>query len=305
MSERIAVLIDAENTSVQYVDAVFKELNQYGDIAVQRMYGDFSNKGMSEWSKKGLEYAIVPIHQARYTASKNASDIMLVIDAMDFLFQGTADVFCIVTSDSDFTRLASRLREGGKKVVGMGKSNASKTFINACNEYKYLDKISEDEEEEESCSDSAITPLPDIKKALNYMLQQAENSGEMLNMGSAKSRLQREFPDFDERNYGYTLFRKFIEEDTKYIVKIEGSTAYITRKNQDKKINVSNDIETFILECAKNKIELGALGQELLKQFPNFRYKDSGYSKFSKYIQSIKGIETKKTGNKWYVVLSK
>ena len=98
--DRIAVLIDAENTSVKYIEVVLKELKQYGDISVQRMYGDFSNPVMSEWSKKGLEYAIVPIHQARYTASKNASDIMLVIDAMDILFQGSADIFCIVSSDS-------------------------------------------------------------------------------------------------------------------------------------------------------------------------------------------------------------
>ena len=114
--DRIAVLIDAENTSVKYIEVVLKELKQYGDISVQRMYGDFSNPVMSEWSKKGLEYAIVPIHQARYTASKNASDIMLVIDAMDILFQGSADIFCIVSSDSDFTRLASRLRAGGRRV---------------------------------------------------------------------------------------------------------------------------------------------------------------------------------------------
>ena len=144
MSEKIALLIDAENTSVKYIDIALKELKQYGDITVQRMYGDFSTDAMSEWSKKGLQYAIVPIHQARYTytASKNASDIMLVIDAMDILFQDNADIFCIISDDSDFTRLASRLREGGKRVIGMGKSKASKTFITACNEYKFLDKIS-------------------------------------------------------------------------------------------------------------------------------------------------------------------
>ena len=159
--DRIAVLIDAENTSVKYIEVVLKELKQYGDISVQRMYGDFSNPVMSEWSKKGLEYAIVPIHQARYTASKNASDIMLVIDAMDILFQGSADIFCIVSSDSDFTRLASRLREGGRKVIGMGKSDASKSFITACNEYKFLDKISEEEndsfEADSGMESSAVT----------------------------------------------------------------------------------------------------------------------------------------------------
>lgn len=304
MGERIAVLIDAENTSVKYVDVVLKELKQYGDISVQRMYGDFSNKAMNEWAKKGLEYAILPIHQVRYTSTKNASDIMLVIDAMDILFQGTADIFCIVTSDSDFTRLASRLREGGKKVIGMGKSNASKAFITACNEYKFLDKISEeieDEVVEENSADSAITPLSEIKATINYMIQQAENNDEVVNLGSAKSQLQREFADFDERNYGYSLFRKFVEEETKFVVKKDGSTAYITRKKSDKKQDDVDDIEAFIIEKSRKKIEMGALGQELAKKYPHFKYKDLGYSKLSKYIQSISAVSVENDNRKWYV----
>lgn len=307
MGERIAVLIDAENTSVKYVDVVLKELKKYGDISVQRMYGDFSTKAMNEWAKKGLEYAILPIHQVRYTATKNASDIMLVIDAMDILFQGTADIFCIVTSDSDFTRLASRLREGGKKVIGMGKSNASKAFITACNEYKFLDKISseENEEVEDNNSESAITPLSEIKAAINYMVQQAENTGDLVNLGSAKSQLQREFADFDERNYDYSLFRTFVEKETKFVVKIEGSTAYITRKNSDKKQDDANSIEAFIVERCAKKIEMGALGQELAKKYPHFKYKDLGYSKLSKYIQSISAVNVISDNRKWYVEAKK
>ena len=305
MSDRIAVLIDAENTSVKYVEVVIKELKQYGDISVQRMYGDFSNAGMAEWSKKGLEYAIVPIHQARYTASKNASDIMLVIDAMDILFQGSTDTFCIVSSDSDFTRLASRLREGGKKVIGMGKSDASKSFITACNEYKFLDKISEEENEsfeaDSNIESSAVTPLSEIKNAINYMVQQAESRGELVHLGSAKSQLQREFADFDERNYGYSLFRKFIEENTKFVVEKVGSTAYITRKNQDKKQDSTDSIENFIVERARSQIELATLGNELHDRYPNFKYKDLGYSKLSKYIQSISKVKITNKGNKQFV----
>ena len=305
MSDRIAVLIDAENTSVKYIEVVLKESKQYGDISVQRMYGDFSNPVMSEWSKKGLEYAIVPIHQARYTASKNASDIMLVIDAMDILFQGSADIFCIVSSDSDFTRLASRLREGGRKVIGMGKSDASKSFITACNEYKFLDKISEEEndsfEADSGMESSAVTPLGEIKNAINYMIQQAESRGEMLELGAAKSQLQREFADFDERNYGYSLFRKFIEEDTKFVVGKVGSRAYITRRNQDKKQDGTDSIENFIIERAKSRAELASLGKELHDKYPNFKYKDLGYSKLSKYIQSIAKVKITNKGNKQFV----
>lgn len=300
MSDRIALLVDAENISVKYVDVAIKELKQYGIIAVQRMYGDFSRDAMKEWSKRGLEYAIVPIHQSRYTASKNASDIMLVIDAMDILSQGIADVFCLVTSDSDFTRLASRLREGGKKVVGMGLSNASKAFITACNEYKFLDKIIEGDNEEEIIEDSAVTPLTDIKRALNVMLQQAENKGELLNLGSTKSQLQREFPDFDERNYGYSLFRKFIEEETKYQVVVEGSTAFIQRKNLEKK-NETEDVVSFVIKCAKTNMDLGRLGKEIHNKYPNFKLKELGYSKLSKYVQSIPGVALNNKNNASHV----
>ncbi len=135
MEERkYALLIDAENTSPKYVDVIISELKKYGIITYQRMYGDFINPDLASWNKKALKYAIVPIQQSRYSTAKNAADIMLVIDAMDILYQDKIDGFCIVTSDSDFTRLVSRLREEGKSVIGMGKSDASKTFIAACDE---------------------------------------------------------------------------------------------------------------------------------------------------------------------------
>lgn len=185
----------------------------------------------------------------------------------------------------------------------MGKSNASKAFITACNEYKFLDKISEEADDvvADNGSDSAITPLSDIKATINYMIQQAENSDERLNLGSAKSQLQREFADFDERNYGYTLFRKFVEEETRFVVKKDGSTAYITRKKSDKKQDEAGSIEAFIIEKASRKIEMSTLGQELSKKFPHFKYKDLGYSKLSKYIQSIPEVKVFNEGEKCFV----
>lgn len=303
MNNKIAVLIDAENTSVKYIDVALKELKQYGDISVQRMYGDFSKKEMKSWADKGLEYAIVPIHQARYSQSKNASDIMLVIDAMDFLYQGSADIFCIITSDSDFTRVASRIREGGKKVVGMGMSNASKTFITACNEYKFLDKISE-EESEDNTKDSAVTPLSDIKSTINLLIQQAESRGEKLDLSVAKVQLLREYPDFDERNYGYTMFSKFIEDETRFNVEREGNIAFVTRKNNDKAIDIKK-IEQYIVSRASNKTELGALGKALIDKYPKFKYKDLGYSKLSKFVGNVNGVKIANEKKVQFVVLDK
>lgn len=308
MSCKIAVLIDAENTSVKYIDVALKEMNQYGEVTVQRMYGDFSSQGMQEWAKKGLEYAIIPIHQARYTATKNASDIMLVIDAMDILYQGTTDTFCIISSDSDFTRLASRLREGGKKVIGMGLSNASKTFITACNEYKFLDKIIDEENElyEDSINEeSAITPLNNIKNAINNMLQQAESSGKVFYMGSAKSQLQREFPDFDERNYGYSMFKTFIENELKLKVTINGSVAQIHRIKKDNRAEISKNVEALIIQRAKSGIGLGLLGSEIHRTYPDFSHKNLGYSKLSSYVKSIPRVNITGKGNKQSVHYTK
>lgn len=307
MGDKIALLIDAENLSVKYIDVVMDELKEYGIIAVQRMYGDFTNDAMKEWVKKGLEYAIVPIHQSRFTASKNASDIMLVIDAMDILFKDKTDTFCIVSSDSDFTRLASRIREGGKKVIGMGVSTASKTFITACNEYKFLDKIIEEENDETETliGESAITSLEDIKKSINLMLQHAENKGEHLNLGSTKSQLKIEFPDFDERNYGYSMFRKLIEEEFKFEVKVNKSTAFIVRKETETKDNIEEQVKNYIKESARKNTDLGKLGRELQEKYPTFKIKELGYSKLSKYIQSIPEVELIIKSNKRHVSVKK
>lgn len=300
MQKRIALLIDAENTSVKYISTIIEEVKRYGDVTFQRIYGDFSNSKMTEWNKKALEYAIVPIHQSIYTTGKNAADIMLVIDAMDIMFQNNVDGFCLVSSDSDFTRLANRLRESGKLVIGMGLSNASKTFVSACNEYKFLDRILDAENGRENDSDkSAITPIGEIKTAINRIVQQAENKGEYANLGSTKSDIQRQFPDFDERNYGYTLFRKFIEEETKFELLQKTSTVYIVRKNHvvDERV-----ILDYIRKCAEKKVDLGKLGQELHELYPEFKYKELGYSTLSKYISNIDGIVIENgAANKKYV----
>lgn len=297
--KRLALLIDAENTSSKYIDAIISELKKYGVITYQRMYGDFTNSALADWHKKALNHAIVPIQQPRYSSGKNASDIMLVIDAMDILYQDKTDGFCIVTSDSDFTRLVNRLREEGMLVIGMGKSDASKTFIAACNEYKFLDKIVDDDEKDvkgKNRKDSvhekpdSITPLGDIKSAINELIQQSENNGEHANLGSTKSNLQRLFPDFDERNYGYSSMRKFITEATKFDTAQKGSTIYIMRRS-DHDDDVESKVKQFVLEAAKDSVEMGTLGRMIVEKYPDFKYKDYGYARLSKYVSGIAGVK--------------
>jgi predicted nuclease of predicted toxin-antitoxin system len=302
MEERkLALLIDAENTSSKYVDAIISELKKYGVITYQRMYGDFTNPALADWHRKALKYAIVPIQQPRYSAGKNASDIMLVIDAMDILYQDKADGFCIVTSDSDFTRLVNRLREEGMMVIGMGKSDASKTFIAACNEYKFLDKIIDEDVKEVSREESrakgkaqsssdknnSITPVGDIKSAINELIQQSENNGEHeMNLGSLKSNLQRLYPDFDERNYGYSSMRKFISEATKFETMQRGSTIYVMRETEHGN-HTEDQVRQFVLDVARHEVEMGVLGRMICERFPDFKYKDLGYSRLTQYVRGI------------------
>lgn len=293
MEERkYALLIDAENTSPKYVDVIISELKKYGIITYQRMYGDFTNPDLAGWNKKALKYAIVPIQQSRYSTAKNAADIMLVIDAMDILYQDRTDGFCIVTSDSDFTRLVSRLREEGKSVIGMGKSDASKTFIAACDEYKFLDKIMDDEAKADKPAEKdSITPIGEIKSAINNLLQECENNGEPANLGMVKSNLQRLYPDFDERNYGYNAMMKFITEATKFKIVKQGSTILVVRGGQGTSVNVEESVQQYIIRKAEQTIKLEILGQQLHEHFPDFKYKDYGYARLSRYVSSIEGVQ--------------
>ena len=320
--KKFALLIDAENTSARYIETIINELKEYGTITYQRMYGDFTKFVLSDWNKKALEYAVVPIQQPRYSTAKNAADIMLVIDAMDILYQKNVDGFCIVSSDSDFTRLANRLRESGMIVIGMGNSKASKTFIKVCNEYKYLDKIAEEglerELDEEIKTDAeeevknsieknhdkpsdknntekeknSITPLNRVKNEINNIIQINENNGTATYLASLKSSLQRRYNDFDERNYGYNSMKKFVQEATKFKIVQNGSVTTVVRDNDKYIEDISVEVEIYIkmLADSENGIELGSLGQKIKQKYADFKYKDLGYSRLSSYVKSIEGI---------------
>ncbi len=293
--KRFALLIDAENTSSKYLDTIISELKKYGVITGQRMYGDFTAGGMSDWGKKAIKNAIVQVHQPHYSSAKNAADIMLVIDAMDMLYRENIDGFCIVTSDSDFTRLVNRLRESGKVVIGMGKSDASKAFVAACNEYKYLDKIIDEDEAaagkaSKGKKSSSITPLSDIKSAINTLIQESENDGELAYLGSTKSKLQRLFPDFDERNYGYNSMTKFITEATKFEVASKG-TAFYVKRSKDVAPNMESEVRAFIVEHAKDSIDLALLGNMIVANYPDFKYKSFGYARLSSYVGAIDQVK--------------
>lgn len=147
---KLAVLIDAENISSKYIDVILSEANNLGDVIYKRIYGNWTTPQMASWRNTILDNAIQPVQQYSNTIRKNSSDSALIIDTMDLLYQSNLDGFCIVSSDSDFTRLASRLRESQKYVLGMGESKTPRSFISACNKFLYLDVLWEEAEEHES-----------------------------------------------------------------------------------------------------------------------------------------------------------
>jgi NYN domain/OST-HTH/LOTUS domain len=200
---RIAVLIDADNVSDKYVKVIFDELSNHGIPTYKRIYGDWTKPQLAQWKNVLLDYSISPIQQYAYTSGKNATDAALIIDAMDILYSQNVDGFCIVSSDSDFTRLAARLREAGKQVIGMGEKKTPPAFIAACEKFKYLDVLygaSLPKEESVKVNGRSTDLLVDMLKTI--ITEQSDDDGWAF-LGEIGSILSKRMPDFDTRNYGY------------------------------------------------------------------------------------------------------
>ena len=201
---KIAVLIDAENVSDKYVQVIFDEVNNHGTATYKRIYGDWTKPKASQSKNVLLNYTISPIQQYSYTSGKNASDAALIIDAMDILYSGQVDGFCIVSSDSDFTRLASRLREAGKYVLGMGEKKTPPAFISACEKFKYLEVLLEATQPEVVINRQTTDKKSDqLVATLKTIINENSDDDGWAFLGEVGSILSKRNPDFDTRNYGF------------------------------------------------------------------------------------------------------
>ena len=201
---RIAVLIDADNVSEKYVKVIFDEINNHGFATYKRIYGDWTKPQLAQWKNVLLNYSISPIQQYAYTTGKNATDAALIIDAMDILYSQNVDGFCIVSSDSDFTRLASRLREAGKLVLGMGEQKTPTAFISACEKFKYLDVLLKAVEPQTNGDTKANTPnTQSLIDTLKTIITENSDDDGWAFLGEIGSILSKRMPDFDTRNYGF------------------------------------------------------------------------------------------------------
>lgn len=211
MTERaplLAVLIDADNTSPRWTKAIFDEIASLGEASVRRVYGDFSSTQMNGWNKVQAEFGLVPFHQPANTVGKNASDIALVIDAMDLMHSGRFDAFILVSSDSDFTRLASRIREQGLAVYGIGAQKTPDAFRKACKRFIFLENLegSDDPAKPASRAEAEIkAPARDLKEARDLILKAMdtiEQEDEWYALGPLGQFITASTPDFDARSFG-------------------------------------------------------------------------------------------------------
>jgi uncharacterized protein (TIGR00288 family) len=209
---KLAVLVDADNTQASIVEGLLAEIAKYGVASVKRIYGDWTSTNLRSWKDKLLEYAIQPVQQFAYTTGKNATDSAMIIDAMDLLYTENLDGFCIVSSDSDFTRIAARLREDGKMVLGFGQRKTPKPFVAACDKFIYTEILREPEEEREARGDRDAPPrqpAADIKldrRAANLMRSAVEDAADEFGyayLGAVGTYIMNRQPEFDPRNYGY------------------------------------------------------------------------------------------------------
>jgi uncharacterized LabA/DUF88 family protein len=204
--EKLAVLIDADNAQPSIIEGLLSEIAKYGTANVKRIYGDWTLPGLKGWKDVLLQYSIQPIQQFGYTSGKNATDSALIIDAMDLLYTGKFGGFCIISSDSDFTKLASRIREAGLFVYGFGERKTPKAFVAACDKFIFTEVLRSKDEHTEKIGRKTTDELKKDTKLANLLRNAVEASSDesgWAHLASVGSNIAKQAPEFDPRNYGY------------------------------------------------------------------------------------------------------
>jgi uncharacterized LabA/DUF88 family protein len=254
--KKLAVLIDADNSSVNSIESVLEEIAKYGIASVKRVYGDWSSESLKNWRDVLLPHAITPVQQFAYTSGKDATDMILIIDAMDLLFGGALDGFCIVSSDSDFTPLASRIRESGLMVYGFGRKKTPEPFRKACDKFIYVENLEIEEKEEikqntitkmkepeaeankpELIEKTDLVKQPIDRATLNLIYKAVKDNSDdngWAYLGVIGGYISAVKPDFDTRNYGYSRLSVLIKALGLFETKMQGSQMYLKKIKQQK-----------------------------------------------------------------------
>lgn len=252
---KFAVLIDADNISGKYIKIILDEISNDGIATYKRIYGDWTSPALVSWKNVLLDNSILPIQQYSYTTGKNSTDSAMIIDAMDILYSGQVDGFCIVSSDSDFTRLAARLRESGMIVVGMGERKTPKSFISACNRFKYLDILATAEQKE-----------PDKPTPADKPKQQSKQE-------KAKPAPKQE-PKPEPKPEPEPAPEPCLEPEEKQMTGLR---------------TIKRAIRTIVSENSDEDgwLFIGTIGNLLVKRYPDFDVRNFGFSKLTPFIESL------------------
>ena len=284
--KRFAVLIDADNVSAKYIKYILDEIANYGVATYKRIYGDWTKPNVASWKDILLENSVTPVQQYGYTVGKNATDSAMIIDAMDILYSGYVDGYCIVSSDSDFTKLSSRLRESGMLVVGMGERKTPKPFIASCNQFKYLDVIYEAE-----------------KKSMEMERQKMEMERQRMELERQKSAAPA-VPSVS------TVTRR--QEVKPEVIPENGKTPAAQDSSESgKSMTDINVIKMAIIkmmnesDAEDQSMNMGEIGNRLVKRYPDFDVRNYGDTKLSKFLKKFDFLEinTKGKGTSMWVTL--
>ena len=308
---RFAVLIDADNVSPKYIKYILDEVSDIGIATYKRIYGDWTDNEKRAWKNVLLDWSVNPIQQYSYTTGKNATDSAMIIDAMDILYSGNVDGFCLVSSDSDFTKLAQRLREAGMFVMGIGEQKTPKPFRAACDTFKLLEIISSEDAAETAPTNKGranalttsktevpsideiqktITGIDEIQKAITKLLIENNSQNQPIILARVGNFLTKRFSDFDVRNYGYSKLSTFLESldnnDFK-VVRLHGGYFVQEKSASASKEEIGKEISRIISRYNGHVDNLSIILDELKKAFPSFDIKQYGFSRISSFIRSF------------------
>ena len=325
--KRFAILIDTDNISAKYISAIMDEMTKHGIVTYRRAYGDWTSTQAKGWKNKLMENSITPMQQFSNTVGKNATDSTLIIDAMDILYTGNVDGFCIVSSDGDFTRLASRLRESGMLVVGMGEEKTPRSFRTACSQFTVLENLIDEDEEnlqdeegqdavkgasQEAAASSGKSAKNKkaaakengepkestsiskevIESAIINIITENENRDKETGLGEIGSRLLNKYPDFDVRNYGYSLLSRFLEEiPSLKLVKNNTRVNVEIRENRESEEEITDYIRAVVRKEGSKGMRVNELSNVVHGKYKRFKPKNYGYSQFTKFLQAIPELE--------------
>ena len=247
---RIAVLIDCDNVSAKHIGAVLEELATYGTPTVKRAYGDWTTTQLGGWKPELHRNAIQPVQQFAYTTGKNSTDSALIIDAMDLLWQGNVEAFALVSSDSDFTRLATRLRESGKRVYGLGLRKTPESLRRAVDQFVFLELLQEQAREDEAGPDGSSRPEPkgdspessvNLQSALTKAVNATSGDDGWSTLGTVGQHLSRAHADFDPRAFGHQKLSTLVDEQPYLETRAEGSLRQVRLRSRRNSIRSKGD----------------------------------------------------------------